>query len=531
MIKASETMAQNASVFDAILVTTHYNYDEEGYGIPPASGSGFSDLSYVVPLGIIHIAQYLFNCGLNVRVVHLPHEMHTLRRFGMDEASIKDAMPSILSRYPARVCGIQVHWHLYCGGALYISSAYKNLFPESQIILGGYMASALWREFLSASEDIDGIVLGEGEKPFRRIVENVLSSNQSIFADVQGVAFRKGNKELEWRPPSSRDFLSVEEIPVIRPDALPFEGMYWPKGHYVHVARGLCPEKCAYCVANNPSINSRPYQMLCIDRILEQIHAYQENGVEQLFMGETQFLNTSFMEALLESIIGEDFDLYFELETHPVLFESQKLLEKMIQAKFWRFTMGCESGSDSLLRRMNRRSNAAQILSSVIRIAESGGIVLTSWISNLPGETAAEFLETQEILRRVVRAKGFVYWIENLHVSPGSRLHENPELWDIEILPRCLEDWIRWSMVSKRYVSFEEAIKNPLRYLTHVSKGLSPEAMMERFYSNRRLALLLMPEMKTNLLSGFPNLDRRNLDIEMETLNWYEGNGWKLWLF
>jgi len=55
--------------------------------------------------------------------------------------------------------------------------------------------------------------------------------------------------------------------------------------------------------------------------------------------------------------------------------------------------------------------------------------------------------------------------------------------------------------------------------------------MMERFYSNRRLALSLIPEMKNNLLSGFPNMDRRNLDIEMQTLNWYEGKGWKLWLF
>jgi len=106
------TMAQDAAVYDAILVTTHYNYDEEGYGIPPASGSGFSDLSYVVPLGIIHIAQYLHDCGLNVRVVHLPHEMHTLRRFGMDEDMGKSYMIRMLSRYPARVCGIQVHWHL-----------------------------------------------------------------------------------------------------------------------------------------------------------------------------------------------------------------------------------------------------------------------------------------------------------------------------------------------------------------------------------------------------------------------------------
>ena len=63
----------------------------------------------------------------------------------------------------------------------------------------------------------------------------------------------------------------------------------------------------------------------------------------------------------------------------------------MIAAGFRRFTMGCESGADSLLRRMGRRSHAAQIMASVKQITEAGGLVATSWICNLPGGTAADF--------------------------------------------------------------------------------------------------------------------------------------------
>jgi radical SAM superfamily enzyme YgiQ (UPF0313 family) len=112
--------------------------------------------------------------------------------------------------------------------------------------------------------------------------------------------------------------------------------------------------------------------------------------------------------------------MYFELESHPVLFERRHLLDKMIEAKFLKFTMGCESGSDSVLKRMGRKSNSTQILNSVKSIAERGGIVLTSWICNLPGETESEFLETRKTMRQVVDARGFIFWIENLHVFPGT---------------------------------------------------------------------------------------------------------------
>ena len=68
-----------------------------------------------------------------------------------------------------------------------------------------------------------------------------------------------------------------------------------------------------------------------------------------------------------------------------MIFDSRDFVEKMIGAKFIRFTMGCESGSNAVLKRMGRNADAATILNSVKNIADQGGIVLTSWISNLPG--------------------------------------------------------------------------------------------------------------------------------------------------
>jgi radical SAM superfamily enzyme YgiQ (UPF0313 family) len=158
-------------MYDVILISTHYNYGNGGTMIHPQAAVDYEDLSMDIPLGIIHIAQYLYDCGFKVRVVHIPHEMHFLRRFGINEDHIKNSVEKILKNFPANVCGIQVHWYLYCSGAVIISNLYKKSFPDSKIFLGGYMATACWKEFLNVSKDIDGVILGEGEKTFKKIFE------------------------------------------------------------------------------------------------------------------------------------------------------------------------------------------------------------------------------------------------------------------------------------------------------------------------------------------------------------------------
>ena len=518
-------------MYDAILISTHYNYGSAGTMLPRQDSADHEDLSTIIPLGLIHVAQYLHDSGFKVRVVHIPQLMESMNRFGLGEDQLDNPIEKILRKFPAHVCGVQAHFYLYSGGAVFISNLYKKLFPDSKILLGGYMATACWKEFLAVSENIDGIILGEGEKTFRNILEKSTISNVGDFNDVDGLAFRGRNGNIIYNPPGTACTLHLDEIPIISPAAPPFENISWQKRHFVNISRGLCPEKCAYCVGNNKVINTRKYQTVKIDKILEQLRVYQEQGIRGIFLGETHFINTSFMKELIENIINENLDLYFELETHPVVFENTKLLEKMIQAKFLRYTMGCESGSDSLLKRMGRNSDSRQILDSVKQIAERGGMAVTSWISNLPGETATEFSETQELMRRVVKAGGFIYWIENLHVLPGSKISQRPEDYDIEILLNDLNDWIRWSIDSKKYVDFQDALNEPLKYLTHLNRNTSAKDMIERFYSNRKLARALIPEMKLNLANRLRILAPDLFESEMQTLDWYESKGWRLWLF
>ena len=518
-------------MYDLLLISPHYGYDPDGRPIPGARDAHYQDLSMVIPLGIVHVAQYLHDCGFKVRVVHLPHEIQALQHMGLPVDTLDNPIEVILKHYPARICGLQAHFYLYSGGAVQIATLYRKLFPESTILVGGYMATAYWRDFLAAAPAIDGVVLGEGERTLQRVLEYTGTAGHGRLPDIDGLARRQARGELVCRPAPPDDLLGLDAMPLIDPDAPPFAHLLWPPRSYINISRGRCPEQCAYCVANSRDINPRAFRTMSIDRILEQMAIYQNKGIRGLFLGENQFLNLPFLKDLITEIIRADFNLYFELEAHPLVFTDKSLLTRMIAAGFRRYTMGCESGADSLLRRMGRRANTAQIIESVRQIAEAGGLVATSWICNLPGETAAEFQATATLLERVVDAGGFVYWIENLHVLPGSPLHRNPRKWDIKLLLKDLSDWFRWSLRSKTYVDIEDALQAPQDYLTHLSHNSTPREMVARFYALRRHARALVPAMQSNLAAHATDLPPALVRSERQTLDWYADQGWKLWLF
>jgi radical SAM superfamily enzyme YgiQ (UPF0313 family) len=299
----------------------------------------------------------------------------------------------------------------------------------------------------------------------------------------------------------------------------------------VNIARGLCPETCAYCVANNRRINPRAYRTMRMEHIIDQLRVYRDKGVQGIFLGENHFLDIAFLSELVARIAREVPELYFELETHPVLFTAEGLLPKMLAAGFRRFTMGAESGSAALLKRMGRSLTPAHLLDSVQRIADAGALAVTSWICNLPGETPAAFEETAALLERVVAAGGFIYWIENLHVLPGSRLYRHPETWGLDLRLNTLADWERWALLSKTYVAPEEALETPERYLTHVNHGTSPREMIRRLYAHRRRARARVPDMLASLEARRAHLPPALHHAEKERLDWYQTQGWQLLLF
>ena len=113
----------------------------------------------------------------------------------------------------------------------------------------------------------------------------------------------------------------------------------------------------------------------------------------------------------------------------------------------------------------------------------------------------------------------------------GKKLYDNPQKFGIDNLFKTMEDWIEYAVLSKRYVDFNEIKKNPQEFLTHSDDNIPFDEMVNRLYSNRKLAQTLVSQMISNLENKFNNLPSYLISREKQVLDWYEKKGWELLLY
>jgi radical SAM superfamily enzyme YgiQ (UPF0313 family) len=496
--------------YDAILISSHIDYDEEKKPILT-----YSQTSSVIPLGMLSIAQHLKNQGFSIRVIHLP---------SMD---MEKTLTDHLRRNIADVVFIQCHWYLYGEGAVKVAEEYKRLFPDSKIFLGGFHATFYASEIMEKYAFIDGVILGESEK----IAEEILSKSegQMDIAEIPGLILRQAGQTIRVNEQDPNRVLPMEDIPVIELSSALFRELRINDYFYMNISRGRCPSDCGYCVANNPVFNVRKYQHLPLDIVLNQIEECKKAGVSEVFIGEIEFLDKKFIEDVAQAINDNGIDMSFRLETNPTLF-SKSTTKKLVSAGFNRFTMGCESGSDALLKRVGRSTHTNRIFDAVRNITSNGAGVLTSWISNLPTETEEDYNKTLSAMRKVVELKGNVHWIENLHVLPGSKFFDHSEEYGIDPKFKHYEDWFNWARISKNLVDFKTLRRNPQKYFTHVENGKAMGLMVKRFYYMRKLARQFIDQRIASIETG-QYVNEEIASKELSELEWYKDEGYKLLLF
>ncbi|MCA9668912.1 MAG: radical SAM protein [Myxococcales bacterium] len=500
--------------YDALLIAPHHGYEADG--TPRDSGL---TLESNAPIGMLSIAQFLHDNGLRVKLLHMDSE-----RLFVEDNDLEWDLDAILAAHPAAWVGIQAHWHLYSNGAPQIAERYRRLHPDSLIYLGGIFGACFAEKFLATYPSLNGLVQGEGEVPALELTRAALAGKD--HTTVAGAWHRtpQGTRYIE---PADGSLVPMEELPIVNADAPPFDDVTWGYGAFINIARGLCPFQCGYCVANRQSFFRRPLSTVSVDRVIEQIRTYEKLGFKEIFLGESEFVYPRYVGQLAEALAASGLDITVRLETHPVLFKRPELVRNLVDGGFVRFTMGCESASKSVLKRTGRGSSREQILDAVRLISDMGGMVLTAWIANLPGETASEFRETYEAMREVVALGGQIYWIENLMVTPGTKFADDPSAYDIDVLVNTLEGWQRWSQLSKRYVTEEEFAAKPREYLTHINTNSTPADMVKRFYQLRYLARDLVPDMRRNVERNMTG-NEYLYELEMGELGWFEEKGYLL---
>ena len=175
----------------------------------------------VVPMGLFYIGALLKENGYDVEILNF---------HGMAKESSK--IREILKEKKPDVIGFSVlnanRW-----GGIDIARIAKKLNPETQVVFGGVAATFLWEHFLKHFEEIDAVVIGEGEYVFLTLIRAI--EKKENFDSVAGIAFKKGKEIVKT---------GVAD-PIRNLDDLPIPAKYFTYQH-LSLTRG-CAGNCTFC--------------------------------------------------------------------------------------------------------------------------------------------------------------------------------------------------------------------------------------------------------------------------------------------
>lgn len=275
--------------------------------------------------------------------------------------------------------------------------------PEALLVATGCYAEHAAAEIAK----IEGIGLVVGNKNKARLVD-LVERNLSL----RGVISPKSDDEAISSSPgkNTASLCQSERAEIIELT----EGISRTRT-FIKVQDG-CHNFCAYCIV--PFVRSVETSLPAAQVIIE-IQARQAEGFKEIVItgvevGSYQD-NATDLTGLLQRVLAETSIERIRLSSLQPAEITNGLLALWQNPRLCRhFHLSLQSGSDGVLKRMNRRYTASEYAKAVslIRTAVPEAAITTDVIAGFPGETETEFDESYTFCRRMAFAR--------LHIFPYS---------------------------------------------------------------------------------------------------------------
>ncbi len=238
------------------------------YGVPKGFWSEDWRHNFVnaLPMGLFAIANYCNAHGHEVRIGN-----------GAACQGREDAQASLLARLDAwrpAVVGLPLHWHLAGHDVLRTAAFLREQRPDVRVVLGGLTASIFAAEILEACPAVDAVVVGDGEEPFRALLDTWQADPTADLSAVPNLVWRQDG-ELRRNPLayvadgeqlSSLDFSPGDGLPDLREylnglrlheavQGRPYDYRNEPlerRYFFLNIGRG-CSFDCVYCAGSRVS--------------------------------------------------------------------------------------------------------------------------------------------------------------------------------------------------------------------------------------------------------------------------------------
>ncbi|MBW2603390.1 MAG: cobalamin-dependent protein [Deltaproteobacteria bacterium] len=298
----------------------------------------------VLPLGMAYVGAAVQNAGHDVKILNL-----------MTARDIRGLLRKAISGFSPDVIGISVRNiddqmmespNFMLRGVRAVVSECKNL-SDAPVVLGGAGYSIFPRralEYLKADMGIQG----EGEAAFVMLLERL--EHKGDMSEIPGLCLPGIGLVKKCRPVKDLDHhpQPILNVHLLLPSDLKNEEIWFP----VQTRRG-CAMDCSYC--STASIEGRLLRRHTVAYAVNFIHRYSNAGIQNFFFVDNTFnFPLLYAKALCDRIITAGLNIRWRCILYPWKID-EELVEKMAQAGCKEVALGFESGSESILKRLNKR--------------------------------------------------------------------------------------------------------------------------------------------------------------------------------
>lgn len=308
------------------------------------------------------------------------------------------SIDALLSTSEVELLAVTVMPGPQMAAAIPVCKRVRERYPRVKICWGGYFPSIYPSTVLNARY-VDFAVRGQGEDTFLELLD-ALRGNRSMES-ILGLSYKEGgllqrhNPERPMKSPDDFPWLPYHRLPVagyIRPS-------YFGRRTTVHHASIGCPFQCNFCgihaAYGNRELMESPARTAAI------LDFKQKNyGIDSVqFYDMNFFLKEDHAADLAERMIPLNLRWWCEGRVDVLSRYSDATLDKLRRAGCTMIFIGAESGSDWVLKEMNKGITAQQTLDFAARIRRFGIIPEFSFVIGNPRDPDRDTRATLDFIR------------------------------------------------------------------------------------------------------------------------------------
>ena len=341
---------------------------------------------------------------------------------------------------PVRVIAFSVMPGPQLANAVPLTRACKALHPDIQVVWGGNFPSLYPAPVLNAPY-IDWVVRGQGEDTFAQLLD-VLDGTRDPKA-VPGLCFREDDgrhwlgTERTWKGPEELAAPPYHKIDVeayLHPTVL-------GRRSGVYQASIGCPYGCKFCGVISV-FGSRERQQSPARTVEHLTFLAREHGMDSVhFYDNNFFVKEEHAREFAERVSPLGIRWWCEARVDALTRYSDDTWRLLKRSGLTMMFCGAESGSDAVLKKMNKGTTTAQILEVAARSRTHGIIPEFSFVFGDPDDPEREIDNTLAFIRRLKLVNPAMELISYFYTPTPQRRGTYGDVDAVSNTPETLEEW------------------------------------------------------------------------------------------